>query len=156
MLHELLHCSPLSEMDKAAAAAERVARAAVVCLSDQVTELTAQHRMPVYFVSHGSPMTMFEPDSGPVKAWTKMGADVRERIRPKGIVFVSAHWEGERDAVLVTDQASNELLYDYYGFPPEYCACYAVSEVPCADREIVAALSFVFVRRLSSLNAQTK
>ena len=111
------------EMDKAAAAAERVARAAVVRQASSEAQLTAQHRMPVYFVSHGSPMTMFEPESKPARAWARMGEDVRERIRPKAIVFVSAHWEGERDAVLVTDQATNDLTYDYYGFPPEYCAC---------------------------------
>lgn len=67
-------------------------------------------------------MTMFQPESAPAKAWVKLGAQVRDRVKPKAIVFVSAHWEGERDTILVTDQATNPLLFDYYGFPPEYCA----------------------------------
>ena len=37
--------------------------------------------------------------------------------KPKAILVVSAHWEGENDTIEVL--ASNKLLYDYYGFPPE-------------------------------------
>lgn len=37
--------------------------------------------------------------------------------RPEAIVVVSAHWEEERAAI--TGAEHPEIIYDYYGFPPE-------------------------------------
>jgi len=41
--------------------------------------------------------------------------------RPTSLVVVSAHWEGDSDAIeiLTTPTPSSPLLYDYYGFPEE-------------------------------------
>ena len=41
--------------------------------------------------------------------------------RPTSLVVVSAHWEGDSDAIeiLTTPTPSSPLLYDYYGFPDE-------------------------------------
>lgn len=36
---------------------------------------------------------------------------------PKAIVLVTAHWS--TDKVTVSSGSRHELLYDYYGFPPE-------------------------------------
>jgi aromatic ring-opening dioxygenase catalytic subunit (LigB family) len=37
--------------------------------------------------------------------------------KPKAILVITAHWE--TDVVSVTGSARPELIYDYYGFPPE-------------------------------------
>ena len=37
--------------------------------------------------------------------------------RPKAIVLVTAHWE--TDEVTISSSDKHDLLYDYYGFPPE-------------------------------------
>jgi len=36
---------------------------------------------------------------------------------PKAIILVTAHWSTEK--VRVSSGAKHDLLYDYYGFPPE-------------------------------------
>lgn len=36
---------------------------------------------------------------------------------PKAIVLVTAHWSTDR--VTISSGSKHELLYDYYGFPPE-------------------------------------
>ncbi|WP_320042428.1 class III extradiol ring-cleavage dioxygenase [uncultured Desulfobacter sp.] len=37
--------------------------------------------------------------------------------KPEAVVVISAHWEG--DSVMVTSHPTPELVYDYYGFPPQ-------------------------------------
>lgn len=37
--------------------------------------------------------------------------------QPKAIVLVTAHWS--TDKVTISSGARHQLLYDYYGFPPE-------------------------------------
>ena len=59
-------------------------------------------------------MTMFQPQSGPYRSWAKIGEEIKKLSpQPKGVVFVSAHWESEENDILVTEQSKNELLYDY-------------------------------------------
>jgi len=64
---------------------------------------------------------MFDTQSAPYKAWIKYGATVTSN-NPKGLVVVSAHWENDANSpgVLVNEDASNPLVYDFYGFPKEY------------------------------------
>ncbi|EJT48112.1 hypothetical protein A1Q1_02922 [Trichosporon asahii var. asahii CBS 2479] len=76
-------------------------------------------RGQVYFLSHGGPPTMFDTASAPYKAWQKYGQAVVEQ-NPRGLVVVSAHWESNNDQILVNADQSNPLVYDFYGFPPEY------------------------------------
>jgi aromatic ring-opening dioxygenase catalytic subunit (LigB family) len=42
-------------------------------------------------------------------------------FRPSALVVISAHWEGESNAIeiLTTPSPSSPLLFDYYGFPKE-------------------------------------
>lgn len=64
---------------------------------------------------------MFDTNSAPYKAWIKYGKAVAES-NPKGLVVVSAHWENpsHSDAVVVNEDTTNPLVYDFYGFPANY------------------------------------
>ena len=68
-------------------------------------------KLPVVFISHGSPMHALEP--GAIgKAWNTLG---EELPRPKAIVVASAHWETRTPTL--TGSARPETIYDFYGFP---------------------------------------
>lgn len=72
-------------------------------------------------------MTLHQPEHPAHRHWKKIAADIRSQQPPlKGLVFISAHWQadpsevsGKDMGVLVNDDESNPLLYDYYGFPQE-------------------------------------
>lgn len=64
--------------------------------------------LPVAFVGHGSPMLALDAERGaPLRAW---GA---ERPPPRGVLVVSAHWEG--DGLLVSPGGAQR--FDFAGFP---------------------------------------
>lgn len=68
-------------------------------------------RMPVLFISHGSPMLAVEHNS-----WTQAWADcVRDLPKPRAIVMISAHWESQ--IPLLTGSAHPETIHDFGGFP---------------------------------------
>jgi len=70
-------------------------------------------KMPVLFVSHGNPMTVFDQSSASEYfAWT------RHLPNPKALVIFSAHWETER-LNFGEIVRHNELVYDFYGFSDE-------------------------------------
>ncbi|KAL7409333.1 Extradiol ring-cleavage dioxygenase, class III enzyme, subunit B [Mrakia frigida] len=79
-------------------------------------------RMPAYFISHGGPPTIFEPQSSPYLQWVKTGKEI-QALNPRGLVVVSAHWEnddtGSKD-VLINEVSQTPLIYDFYGFPPKF------------------------------------
>lgn len=56
----------------------------------------------VYFLSHGGPPTMFDPDSKPYRAWREYGRRVGESP-PRGLVVVSAHWENTEAAGVLSE-----------------------------------------------------
>ena len=70
-------------------------------------------RMPVVFVSHGSPMVAIE---------TGIYQEALERFgrehRPRAMVVISAHWESG-DTVGIASAAQHRLVYDFGGFPRE-------------------------------------
>lgn len=66
------------------------------------------------FLCHGSPFTIFE-ESDFTRFLNRFG---REN-RPEAIVIFSAHFEREVTTISATDDV-HEMVYDYYGFPPEY------------------------------------
>jgi len=67
--------------------------------------------LPALFVSHGSPMLVFE-DIPARKFIAGLGATMP---RPKAILCVSAHWETDRPAV--SGAARPETIHDFSGFP---------------------------------------
>ena len=75
--------------------------------------MNTNHKMPVLFVGHGSPMNAIE-----VNDFTENWEKIAQLLpRPKAILSISAHWytEGTR----ITDAANPKTIYDMYGFPEE-------------------------------------
>ncbi|KAI0204060.1 Extradiol ring-cleavage dioxygenase, class III enzyme, subunit B [Astrocystis sublimbata] len=81
---------------------------------------TMSKKAPVYFVSHGGPSTMFDTTHPVYPVLQNIGQEITQKVKPKAIVVFSAHWEAGRDSIEVNTAVTNDLIYDYYGFPPEY------------------------------------
>ncbi|SNX86457.1 uncharacterized protein MEPE_05166 [Melanopsichium pennsylvanicum] len=80
---------------------------------------------PVYFISHGSPATMFEHTHPAYQHWLEWGKQIRslhEQGIIRGLVFVSAHWQAEdlSQGVYVNVDEKNPLIYDFSGFPDHF------------------------------------
>jgi len=50
----------------------------------------------------------------------KLGQEITQKVKPKGIVVFSAHWQGEPNVIEVNTAEKTDLIYDFYGFPPHY------------------------------------
>ena len=105
----------------------------------------------VAFISHGGgPMPLLgDPQHAALVGFLR---DLPARFkRPKAVVVISAHWEG--DAIGITSADRPELLFDYYGFPE---ASYRY-QYPCPGAPALAvALSRALEARgfATDLNAQ--
>lgn len=90
-------------------------------------------RMPSLYLPHGGGPAFFM--QGGMHTWFAdmqvflEGLHTKLPARPKAILVVTAHWEA--DVVSLTGSARPELIYDYYGFPPEtYALQYAAPASP--------------------------
>lgn len=77
---------------------------------------------PTYFINHGGgPCFFLEP--GPMRdTWSELEGYLRTFAdnlakRPKAVLIISGHWEGDR--VTVNAGAAPPLLFDYGGFPDQ-------------------------------------
>lgn len=64
---------------------------------------------------------LFEDTQHP--AYSKIqsiGREITTQVKPKAVVVFSAHWQAGRNTVEVNTAVSQNLIYDYYGFPPHY------------------------------------
>lgn len=78
-------------------------------------------RTPVYFVSHGGPTTMFAKDHPVYPKLEAIGLEITKKVKPDAIVVFSAHWQAERpNTIEINTAESEDLIYDYYGFPRHY------------------------------------
>jgi len=68
-------------------------------------------RLPVVFVSHGSPMQALHGGRA-AEAWRTLAAATP---KPRAVLAVSAHWE--TDAPAVSAAANPETIHDFGGFP---------------------------------------
>ena len=67
---------------------------------------------PVLFVGHGAPTLAIDAEKGaPFRAWSQ------QLERPRAILVISAHWE-ESPLTLGESVRHEDLIYDFYGFPP--------------------------------------
>jgi len=91
--------------------------------------------LPALFLSHGSPMLVFED----IPAHHFIAGLGREIERPQAILCISAHWETERPAVSAV--AAPETIHDFYGFPDDlYKLQYPVPGAPRLARRVVELL----------------
>jgi aromatic ring-opening dioxygenase catalytic subunit (LigB family) len=77
-------------------------------------------RQPSLFIPHGGGPCFFMPD--PAGTWTAMADYLRSLpatlpVAPRAILVVSGHWEERAFAFTGTERP--DLVFDYYGFPPE-------------------------------------
>ena len=70
-------------------------------------------KMPVLFLSHGSPMNVVL-DNEYTKSLMKLGQELEE---PKAIIIISAHWKTK--GTYITYNKKPKQIYDFYGFPEE-------------------------------------
>lgn len=93
-------------------------------------------KRPAIFVSHGSPMLMFEP----VRARNFLAGLGRTLGRPQAILAVSAHWETPTVRASTADRP--ETIHDFSGFPQElYRVQYNAPGAPALAEDAVALLS---------------
>ncbi|EIE24401.1 Extradiol aromatic ring-opening dioxygenase [Coccomyxa subellipsoidea C-169] len=79
---------------------------------------TTSVKQPAVFVAHGGgplPLLGHPGHAGLTKWLQRYSASLH--AQPKAILVISAHWE-EANPTLTSGTAP-ELIYDYYGFPPE-------------------------------------
>ena len=99
----------------------------------------AANRMPVLYVSHGSPMFALEQGTtGP--ALTKWGQDLRTQFpQLRGVVILSPHWMSR--GVQVMSNPTPETWHDFGGFPRAlYELQYPAKGSPALAQEVLAAL----------------
>ncbi|KAL2429068.1 hypothetical protein ABEF95_002352 [Exophiala dermatitidis] len=89
--------------------------------NNNISTIMANKRMPVYFVSHGGPTTMYKKDHPVYPQLQAIGREITEKIKPAAVVVFSAHWQAERPNTIEVNVAEEEpLIYDFYGFPRHY------------------------------------
>ncbi|KAI2604726.1 LigB-domain-containing protein [Hypoxylon fragiforme] len=77
-------------------------------------------RPPVYFFSHGGPTVQYDTGHPAYPILQRIGREITEKVKPKAVVVFSGHWEAERDRIEVNSAEHTDLIYDFYGFPPEF------------------------------------
>ncbi|KAI9475941.1 MAG: Extradiol ring-cleavage dioxygenase, class III enzyme, subunit B, partial [Benjaminiella poitrasii] len=82
--------------------------------------MTAIPRAPAFFISHGGP-NLLDDQAKPGHFYNWLGNYLKNELKPKAIVLISAHWQGEgRESVFVDVSEKPKLIYDFYNFPRRY------------------------------------
>ncbi len=78
-------------------------------------------RTPVYFLSHGGPNLIHDQAHPAYRTLQSLGHEITHSVRPKALLVISAHWQSDSPSnIQVSSPSTQELLYDYYGFPSDY------------------------------------
>ena len=82
-----------------------------------MTNNSSKTLSPILYLAHGGGPLPLLGDAGHTEMVTFLN-DIPKRLgEPSAILMISAHWEEEQ--ATVTSASQPELIYDYYGFPPE-------------------------------------
>lgn len=77
-------------------------------------------KTPVFFISHGGP-NLLDDTEKPGDFYSWLGNYLKNELKPKAIVIISAHWQGEgKNGIFVDISEKPKLIYDFYGFPQQY------------------------------------
>jgi aromatic ring-opening dioxygenase catalytic subunit (LigB family) len=105
--------------------------------------MTTQTPMPALYLPHGGGPAFFM--QGPMGELFRPMAEFLASVdsllpaTPSAIVVVSAHWEAP--VATVTAGAHPELIFDYFGFPPEtYQLTYAAPGAPALAASVADLL----------------
>jgi len=100
---------------------------------------THETRSPVLYIPHGGgPLPLLgDPQHAALTAFLQ---NIRNLLdTPKAILLISAHWE--ESLATLTGANQPELIYDYYGFPPEsYEIEYPAPGAPDLSQHIASLL----------------
>ncbi|RYP36527.1 hypothetical protein DL767_003350 [Monosporascus sp. MG133] len=77
-------------------------------------------KTPVYFFSHGGPDVQYNTCHPAYPVLQNIGKEITQKVKPKAVVVFSGHWEGEPNTILINKAEHTDLIYDFYGFPPEF------------------------------------
>lgn len=56
---------------------------------------------------------MYDTDHRVYPQLQKIGKEITEKVKPKGIVVLSAHWQGDLDVIEVNTAEKTDLIYEY-------------------------------------------
>ncbi len=97
--------------------------------------VTVQERLPVLFISHGSPMLPFEK----IAARDFILHLGQALPRPHAILCISAHWD--QMVPSLTSATQPDTIHDFYGFPRElYQLRYPAPGAPDLARDVAALI----------------
>ena len=103
--------------------------------------------LPAVFLSHGSPMLVFED----IPARHFMAGLGKTLARPKAILCISAHWETDRPAV--SGARRPETIHDFYGFPEAlYRLTYPAPGAPDLAKRVAQLLQGVVIDESQGLD----
>lgn len=99
--------------------------------------------LPTYFISHGGGPWPWIPDMArELEPLARSLARMPQEIgtRPRAVLMISGHWEGEEYAVM--SSPNPPMVYDYYNFPPHtYEITYPAPGAPALAEEIAARIA---------------
>ncbi|KAK0613137.1 Extradiol ring-cleavage dioxygenase, class III enzyme, subunit B [Bombardia bombarda] len=104
-------------------------------------------RAPVYFFSHGGayqpqPDVQYKTEHPVYPVLQAIGKEITQKVKPKAVVVFSAHWQAEPNEIHLNNAVNTDLIYDFYGFPPEfYKATYPHRGDPALASRILALLA---------------
>ncbi|KAI0119761.1 LigB-domain-containing protein [Daldinia grandis] len=78
------------------------------------------NKTPVYFFSHGGPDVQYRTDHPVYPILQNIGREITKKVKPRAVVVFSGHWEAGPDVIEVNTAEHTDLIYDFYGFPPEF------------------------------------
>lgn len=106
--------------------------------------LQPSERMPVLFIGHGNPMNAIT-DNTFTREWSSVGKRIPNA---QAIVVISAHWLSQ--GTYVTAATAPDIIYDFYGFPPEL---YQVTYEAQGDPRIAEQIREQFLAYEAQLDA---
>lgn len=106
-------------------------------------------RMPVYFLSIGGPNFIENKNHPAYLQLETIGKEITTRVNPKAVVVFSAHWQESSSKLKINAAEHTNIIYDFYGFPPEY---YEIEYPYVGDPQIAEQVA----KKLSAAGIQTE